>query len=273
MMAAARGQEGNRRLVAWVVPRPGGAVGDLAGFLRGKLPAHMIPEVWVPIDAVPLTPHGKVDHAALARLGETREPAAAFVAPANFLRTGYVIAFRVDNSKGATQKIGDHVINIPANAICDLATSGYGETTWNKSCAPLKGSVVITATVLSGPDGEPMIDFQPAMRFVPNKEVTLFFKDSKAGAKNLSIKYCNNVGYCVDESLTDSSLQPFRVGRGIVGRRVKHFSGYVVAYECAEGEICPPPGGAMRKSGYMVASGEDITDVMTDTKVDHKKDE
>src|SRR3982751_5133224 len=76
--------------------------------------------------------------------------APAFGAPANFLKTGYVIAFRVDNSKGATQLIGDHVINIPANAICDLTTSGYGTTFWNKSCSPMKGSVVITATVLQG---------------------------------------------------------------------------------------------------------------------------
>ena len=193
--------------------------------------------------------------------------AAAFVAPANFLRTGYVIAFRVDNSKGATQKIGDHVINIPANAICDLATSGYGETTWNKSCTPLKGSVVITATVLSGPDGEPMIDFQPAMRFAPNKEVTLFFKDTKAGTKNLTIKYCNNLGYCVDESLNDPSLKPFRINKNIVGRRLGHFSGYVVAFDNGLIDISV---NLLRKSGYMVASGEDIRDLMDDDR-GHKK--
>ena len=51
------------------------------------------------------------DNSAVAPTAE----APAFVAPANFLKTGYVIAFRVDNQKGATQKIGDHVINIPAN--------------------------------------------------------------------------------------------------------------------------------------------------------------
>jgi len=200
------------------------------------------------------------DNSAVAPTAE----APAFVAPANFLRTGYVIAFRVDNQKGATQKIGEHVINIPANAICDLATSGYGETTWNKSCSPLKGSVVITATVLSGPDGEPMIDFQPAMRFAPNKEVTLFFKDAKNGQKNLSINYCNNVGYCVDESLTNAALKPFRINNNIVGRRLGHFSGYVIAYDNGLVDISI---GLLRKSGYMVASGEDITDVMDD----HKK--
>ena len=187
--------------------------------------------------------------------------APAFVAPANFLKNGYVVAFRVDNNKGATQKIQDHVINIPANAICDLATSGYGTTFWNKSCAPMKGSVVITATVLEGPDGEPYIDFQPAMRFAPNKEVTLFFRDKKGGEKNVTVKYCDNGGVCTDESLNDASLKPFVINKNIIGRRVKHFSGYVVAYEGLGLDISI---GLLRKSGYMVASGEDIVDIMDD---------
>ena len=194
--------------------------------------------------------------------------APAFVAPANFLRIGYVITFRVDNQRGATQKIGDHVLSLPANAVCDLGRSGYGETMWNKSCTPLKGSVVITATVLQGPDGEPYIDFQPAMRFAPNKEAMLFFREDKA--TSVSVKYCNNLGYCVDESLNDPSLKPFRVNRNIVGRRVKHFSGYVIAYECKPDEACETSG-MMRRSGYMVASGEDIGDVMKGDKVDPSK--
>ena len=185
----------------------------------------------------------------------------AIVAPANFIKTGYVITFRVDNSKGATQKIQDHVINIPANAICDLATSGYGTDFWNKSCSPMKGSVVITASVLEGPDGEPFIDFQPAMRFAPNKEVTLFFRDKKAGTKNVSIDYCNNAGVCVDESLTNPALKPFRINNNIVGRRLGHFSGYVIAYDNGPIDLSIS---LLRKSGYMVASGEDITDIMDD---------
>ena len=200
---------------------------------------------------------------------EPTTEAAAFVAPANFLRTGYVITFRVDNSKGATQKIGDHVLNLPANAICDMGTSGYGPAFWNKSCTPMKGSVTITATVLAGPDGEPMIDFQPAMRFAPNKEVVLFFKDSKAGTKNITIKYCNNLGYCVDESLNDPSLKPFRINKNIVGRRLGHFSGYVVAFDIGLIDISI---NLLRKSGYMVASGEDIKDIMKDERDSRKND-
>jgi hypothetical protein len=195
------------------------------------------------------------DNSAVAPTAE----APAFVAPANFIKIGYVVAFRVDNSKGITQKIGEHVINIPANAICELAVSGYGADYWNKSCSPMKGSIVVTATVLQGPDGAPMIDFQPAMRFNPTKEVALFFRDAKGGTQNLAINYCNNVGHCIDESLNDASLKPFRINSTIVGRRLKHFSGYVIAYEGLGLDISI---GLLRKSGYMVASGEDIADVM-----------
>jgi hypothetical protein len=208
----------------------------------------------------------------------------AFVAPANFNFTGTVVSFRVDNSWGAIQKVGSHVISIPAGAICDIATSGYGATEWNKDCAPLRGSVVITATLLEGANGEPLVDFQPAMRFRPTKEVMLFMRENRNdGTKRPSVQYCNNSGFCTDESINDASLKPFRVGStSILGRRLKHFSGYMVNFSedcigvatplgdgsffCDEGDGGGLGGllGLNRRSGYMVASGEDITEIMKD---------
>jgi hypothetical protein len=206
-------------------------------------------------------------------------------APANFVKTGYNITFRVNNSRGTTQKIGQHVINIPANAICDLG-SGYGPTFWDKTCEPMNGSTTIKATVFVGPNGEPYIDFQPAMRFAPNKEVMLFFREGRTnGEMEASVEYCNDAGYCVDESVNDPSLKPFRVGRtSIIGRRVKHFSGYTVTYEIpclgsilsvGDGNsICDAVegvvGGLFRRSGYMVASGEDVRDIMNDDQDDQR---
>ena len=199
--------------------------------------------------------------------------APAFVAPANFVEVGPAVIFRVNNAEGITKRIGDHLISIPAGSICDLLTSGYGASYWDKPCVPLYGSVVITATVLQDADGNPYIDFQPAMRFSPTKDVLLFMREGRTdGTKRTVVEYCNNLGYCVDESLTDPSLKPFRVGlTSIIGRRVKHFSGYTVNME----EDCPgtatplPEGGFMcneggfqRRSGYMVASGKDILDEM-----------
>src|ERR1043165_2365369 len=83
-------------------------------------------------------------------------------APASFLQVGTSVVFRVNNSQGTTQEIGDHILYMEPGAICDL-TSSYGPSTWDTDCRPMKGSVTITATIFRGPNGQPYIDFQPAM--------------------------------------------------------------------------------------------------------------
>src|SRR5204863_9819113 len=68
-------------LVAYIVgARP--PAEELRRFLSESLPDHMIPSLFVPIDALPLTPSGKVDRRALpdpASLDPQRE--ADYVAP------------------------------------------------------------------------------------------------------------------------------------------------------------------------------------------------
>ena len=58
---------GSRRLIAWLVARPGAAVSpaEVREFLQGKIPAYMVPAAFVPLAALPLTPSGKVDRQAL----------------------------------------------------------------------------------------------------------------------------------------------------------------------------------------------------------------
>ncbi|MGN6642113.1 MAG: amino acid adenylation domain-containing protein, partial [Verrucomicrobiota bacterium] len=65
---------GQKRLVAYVVPRGGPAPGvsALLDFLKRKLPAHMVPSAFVPLEALPLSPSGKVDRQALPRPGDER---------------------------------------------------------------------------------------------------------------------------------------------------------------------------------------------------------
>jgi amino acid adenylation domain-containing protein len=55
------------RLVAYVTYREGEDVpmGDIKRFLRRRLPDYMIPSIVVPLPAMPLTPAGKIDRAAL----------------------------------------------------------------------------------------------------------------------------------------------------------------------------------------------------------------
>jgi hypothetical protein len=193
-------------------------------------------------------------------------PAApAFTAPAAYNSVQGVVVFTVDNAKGGTFRLGKHVISFDAGAICSL-TSSYGSTEWDKSCTPARGPVTITATMMKDDDNHPYVDFQPAMRFVPNKNVMLFLRNGlSTHATQLGVDYCNNVGYCIDESLSDPSVAPFRVGKtSYIGRRLKHFSGYMVAVgqtcagtltQEADGSWMCNTEGMARRSGYMVASG------------------
>ncbi len=65
---------GEQRLVAYVVSatRPGVSVSRLRGLLLETLPDYMIPAAFVMLDALPMTPTGKVDRLALPEPSSTR---------------------------------------------------------------------------------------------------------------------------------------------------------------------------------------------------------
>jgi amino acid adenylation domain-containing protein/non-ribosomal peptide synthase protein (TIGR01720 family) len=55
---------------------------ELRGLLRAQLPDHMVPATFVPLDAFPLTPSGKIDRKALCQLSHVnRVDAKAYAAP------------------------------------------------------------------------------------------------------------------------------------------------------------------------------------------------
>ncbi|MEU7788012.1 non-ribosomal peptide synthase/polyketide synthase [Amycolatopsis sp. NPDC049159] len=76
-VVVAREFDGHKRLVAYVV----GEVAELRTHLGDSLPDYLVPSVFVPLDAVPVTANGKVDRAALPEPDLTAVPTAEFVAP------------------------------------------------------------------------------------------------------------------------------------------------------------------------------------------------
>jgi amino acid adenylation domain-containing protein len=96
--ALARGSGGEARLLAWVVPR-----GEtdaklplrLRRWLEERLPEPMVPSAFVILDALPVTPNGKVDRLALPEPDGTRpELESAYVAPATSLERAIAETWR-----------------------------------------------------------------------------------------------------------------------------------------------------------------------------------
>ena len=137
--------------------------------------------------------------------------------------------------------LGPNRLEIPANAVCALGTSGYGAAFWDRPCTPERRPVTLIVTVKGASSANPQVDFKPAMRFNPQTNVNLYFyvpNVRKDDAKNWLILYCptNSVssgsgssGSCVNEAASDPALQTYvDYGASVLFRRLKHFSVYVV---------------------------------------------
>jgi amino acid adenylation domain-containing protein len=75
---ASEGAPGDRRLVAYAVPRQATTLTEpqVRGFLKQKLPDYMLPARFVFLDSLPLTSNGKVDRRALPAPGQRDESSA-----------------------------------------------------------------------------------------------------------------------------------------------------------------------------------------------------
>jgi hypothetical protein len=170
--------------------------------------------------------------------GESTSPSAARFEPVDASKAlvgvvDGVYSFTIDPSKDQSIKLGASSLDLPASSVCTVATTSYGPDKWNDACVPESLPVTITAVVKNAATNHPSIEFAPAMRFNPDRSVKLHLYVTNAETLgNMTVmKYCGPFSaVCVDESLQDTSLQTaVDASAGLVSRRIKHFSGYVVA--------------------------------------------
>jgi hypothetical protein len=139
--------------------------------------------------------------------------------------------FDIDPRRQQSLSLGASRLEIPANAVCDLERSSYGPGRWNDKCSAEDRRFKITAVVRNAATDHPSIDFEPALRFSPDKYVMLylFVTDDATLDASRVVKYCNASG-CVDESVADPSLASnVDLQHRVAFRRIKHFSGYLVS--------------------------------------------
>jgi hypothetical protein len=160
--------------------------------------------------------------------------------------------YTVTFNPGADQvfSLGPNRLEMPANSVCALGTSGYGPSFWDKPCTPETRPVTLAVTVKDASSSNPTVDFKPAMRFNPQTRVSLYFyvpRVTREDAKNWLILYCGNgtrlssgsgsSGSCVNEAATDPTLRTYvDYSTSVLFRRIKHFSVYRVDSGYVSGE-------------------------------------
>jgi len=65
VVLAKEDKQSNKRLVGYIVPNGAFDKEAIIQFVKGKLPAYMVPALWVTMETLPLTPNGKINRKAL----------------------------------------------------------------------------------------------------------------------------------------------------------------------------------------------------------------
>jgi hypothetical protein len=157
--------------------------------------------------------------------------------------------FDISPSGGVIALADRFTLQVPPNAVCDPSSSSYGNGHWDDDCTITDKTVSVHAKVWTK-DGRVYVDFSPALRFAPSAVVTLSTNLASwtlAGRTDLAsqpnilaayaLMYSPDGKNRIDEFhlLGDASLVTYiNLTTGVVRRRIKHFSGYLIS----SGEPC-----------------------------------
>src|SRR5690348_2537287 len=148
---------------------------------------------------------------------------------------------------GGTYRVGDFDVVIPAGAVCDPRSTQYGPKHWDSDCTPANREITVSVVAETHRD-RVSIDFKPDLRFRPSAGQVIVstgaYRDlltsdavrqlprSSTYFSNFEILYVPTGGQShIDEvrSTGDPSLVTHvDLESGLVWRRVKHFSGYMI---------------------------------------------
>ncbi|MGN9810962.1 amino acid adenylation domain-containing protein [Micromonospora sp. BQ11] len=112
-----------KRLVAYVVSREPLTPEALQAFLADRLPSHMVPSVFVALDALPLDPNGKLDRRALAALPweqHASTPKGEYVAPRNLVEEQLAEIWRAVLGAADPVSIHDNFFGLGGDSILSL---------------------------------------------------------------------------------------------------------------------------------------------------------
>jgi amino acid adenylation domain-containing protein len=169
---------GDRRLVAFLVAESGEeapATPALRSWLRGRLPEYMVPSSFAFLEAVPLTPNGKVDRKALAKVVVSSE-APAVVGPRDEVEAR-LVAIWEETLQVRPIGVTDGFFEIGGHSLLAFRLLGRVEAEFGKGL-PLaqlmaEPTVERMAHLLRGTDDVHIVS--PLVRLQPRGELPPFF--------------------------------------------------------------------------------------------------
>jgi hypothetical protein len=144
--------------------------------------------------------------------------------------------------------LGKHAVYFPDHSICDPATSSYGPGHWDDPCTALDAPIDFHAEIRTDGNGGAWVDFTPSVRFVPTdnpaQSVWIMMKTgaqaNESNIQGLALLWAPGLESAerVNEASFDPSLKTYvDMQRSIVFRRIKHFSGYIVAFDVPDQSV------------------------------------